>query len=302
MKEHEIAIKEYREMLETLRDNNITTLKELNACKDTLCPEFWKKTQGYIESVVVRSRTRRTKNGRITPGNAAKLRVLLRYGYAEEQVVDELLLHVISKADKYLMKKPGEITAYVYTTADHRLDDLCRKAAKELQHTGPSLDQPVGGDDGLALQDVLAAECTAEDELLRVEEEMLRQRTLVRRRKACREVLCYAISIFPEKPAMAMALVTKLLGLKPREVAAAFAKSEEPGMAAMAFLSRACKSFSVSTAEVKELLNGRKIQSRLLTEDLKLEKTPDKTAGVLSRKAYRAHSLIRKYEEENDDR
>lgn len=156
------------DVLSRLDERTIRTMDDLMAPENTdLYEELWLAMKNFVNCVVLKSKTRKLKNGQSGKGNAERVRELQEMGVELEDIRRDVLLKVMEQIDKALCRTEADRVSYCTTVANNEVTNIYRRyfpAGKMWSLQYPlSKRNKDGKEKEFTLEDCLADRMNAED-------------------------------------------------------------------------------------------------------------------------------------------
>lgn len=254
-----------------IHQQGLTTADELRNAEGDLHDRLWIALFDFCRLALY---TRTSKHG---AGNAV---LLASIGRKPEEEVTNVMLHVLHKLDRILDLSVDEVVPFLHTTLNNYCKDLIRRKKPDPVE----LDMPVG-DGSSTLIDLL---CDERSDFLAA---MVEADLEVEQHERARNVVRRLLSLMSQKPGAVAALLSRLMGLKPREMVADMRASGVANTISR-YVNSVCKTTEISGREARALLrsmpNWPKIRQQLHTAG-----TDAECAMQISRLCHRHRTLLR---------
>lgn len=214
--------------------------------------------------LALHTRTHVSRSGKRSSGNAALLDSI---HMTPDDVAAALLVHLVCHVDRIITMPADEAIRFLHTTVYHYCLDLVRRKKPDPIE----LDQPIG--DGTAtLIDLIRDERS--DFVAAMVEEDLHQEQL----QAARDVVYRLLSKMPEQPGVASALLSRLVGVKPRDMVSAV-RSIGVARTVNGYIHSVCKTLNIPVPDGYDAdFNSKFFYQQLL---VMMKNNPDACMAVL---------------------
>lgn len=254
-----------------IHQQGLNTADQLRNADSDHHDRLWISLYDFIDLAL---HTRTSKNG---AGNAVLLSIVNR---KPEDEITNVMLHVLRKLDRILALPVKEVVPFLHTTVTNYCRDLVRRKKPDLIE----LDQPIG-DGSSTLIDLI---CDEHSDFLAA---MVEADLDAEQHESARNVVLRLLALMPVKPGVVSALLSRLMGLKPREMVADMRASGVANTICR-YVNSVCRTTEISGREARALMrampNWRKIRQQLHTESSDAE-----CAMQISRLCHRHRALLR---------
>ena len=115
----------FENALDALAKEGIETMKELNA-HEMIKDELWLSLIGFINHVILHSKSYRNSAGERKDGNWSRVCYLVMRGVDIEDIRSDILLHIMERFDKVLQVEEKRRLSYVFVIGNNKIVDMLR--------------------------------------------------------------------------------------------------------------------------------------------------------------------------------
>jgi len=195
------------EVLTDMDAKGIRTLEDLQKEENAqVYTTLWFAMEKFVNYVGLKTKTHKTRTGKIHEGNAARLEKLLEMGADLEVIQDNVLFHVMKQMTKVLGRPVCKQVPYIVTTCTHQLVTEHRRITRCPVYL-MSLDAPLGDGENFTGMDILSDPDTPESSVMAhvavecARRQLLDELALLRSREQVFTYLCYYDDMDPREAA-----------------------------------------------------------------------------------------------------
>lgn len=264
-----------RNVLTDIHQQGLTSATALRDADVALYDRLWIAMYDF-SYLALSTRSHVNRSGKRGPGNAT---LLAAVHMVPDDVASAVLVHLISKLDRILNMPVGDVIPFLHTSVNNYCKDLVRRKKPDPVE----MDQPIG-DGAATFGDMLSDDRS--DFLANMVEEALHAEQMA----AARDVVLRLFALMKDKPGVASALLSRLMGVKPREMASSM-RTDGVARTVCGYLSALCRTAEISGDEASAALPAQPDWDKTALQ-LHAESSSAECAMQISRLCHRHRRLL----------